>query len=276
MVKVMAMKRLLIIFALWISGLVLGSSEIGFVFFGDAGTGSKDQYRVAQSIQKFCEHSQCDFVTLLGDNFYPSGVTGTQDPLWKKAFEIPYSALEIPFYAILGNHDYQGNIEAQIRYSQKSKQWRMPRAYYSLTRGPVDFFFLDTNEFDQKQKKWLKEGLAKSQSPWKIVCGHHPIYSYGDHGNSEELQEDLLPVIEGKVDFYLSGHDHNKQVIQKKSSDITFIVSGAGAKTDPLKRSRGALYTSEELGFSHFLISDKKAVLTILDKWGNSDYSTDF
>jgi DNA repair exonuclease SbcCD nuclease subunit len=269
------MKLFFVILLVIFSSLGAGS-ETGFLFFGDAGTGSKNQMNVAQAMTNFCENAKCDFVTLLGDNFYPSGVADTRDPLWKEAFEIPYSPLNIPFFALLGNHDYKGNVEAQINYSKKSKQWKMPSRYYTFSRGPVDFFVLDTNKFNKPQREWLSETLDASKKTWKIVCGHHPIYSYGDHGNSEELKDELLPIIEGKVDFYLSGHDHNKQVIEKNSSDITFIVSGAAGQTKPLNKNRSLLFGSDKLGFGHFLISDKKATLMILDRNGTPEYTQSF
>lgn len=269
------MKKLLFILLIVTSTFGL-ATETGFLFFGDAGTGSKEQFQVGKSMVDFCKTSKCDFVTLLGDNFYPSGVKHTKDPLWKSAFESPYADLNILFYAILGNHDYRGNIKAQLEYGKISNKWKMPNRYYSLSQGPVDFFFLDTNDFNSTQRDWLKKALSSSQNPWKIVCGHHPIYSYGGHGNSEELQKELLPLIEGKVDFYLAGHDHNKQVIKKNSSSITYIVSGAGSQSDPLEKSRKAIHASSELGFAHFLISDDKAILTILNKKGLPEYTQSF
>jgi len=252
------------------------SATTGFLFFGDAGTGMPAQYRVAESMTTFCQTQKCDFVTLLGDNFYPSGVQSLTDPLWEKAFEKPYQDLSIPFFAALGNHDYKGNVENQIQYSKKSKTWKMPARFYSFSQGDVDFFVLDTNRFNQDQRSWLEASLKKSKRPWRIVIGHHPIYSYGGHGDTEELKEELLPIIEGEVDFYLCGHDHNKQVIVKNSSDITYIVSGAAGQTDPLKKRRGALYTSDSLGFAHFLVSPNKAILKILDKNGKVEYTQTF
>ncbi|MBM4316877.1 MAG: hypothetical protein FJ116_05295 [Deltaproteobacteria bacterium] len=269
------MKLFFLILLIILTSLGTGA-ETGFLFFGDTGTGSTNQMKVAQAMANFCEDVKCDFVASLGDNFYPSGVTDTRDPLWKTAFEIPYSPLNIPFFALLGNHDYQGNIEAQINYSKKSQQWKMPSQYYTYSKGPVDFFVLDTNKFNKSQREWLAESLDNSKKPWKVVCGHHPIYSFGEHGNSEELKEELLPIIEGKVNFYLSGHDHNKQVIQKKSSNITFIVSGAASQTSPLNKNRSMVFGSDKLGFAHFLISDKKATLMVLDRNGAAEYTQQF
>ncbi len=266
------MKTFILILSLFVFHPILASTT-GFLFFGDAGTGKPAQYRVAKSMVKFCENNPCDFVSLLGDNFYPSGVSGVNDPLWKKAFETPYKDLKIPFYVALGNHDYKGDVDAQIKYSKKSKIWKMPSQYYSFTHGEIDFFVLDTNHFNKTQRIWLEDAIKKSENTWRIVVGHHPIYSYGGHGNSDELKSELLPIIEGEVDFYLAGHDHSKQVIEKKSSDITYIVSGAAGQTESLQMNRGAIYTSPSLGFAHLLITKNKAILKILDEKGDIDYT---
>jgi tartrate-resistant acid phosphatase type 5 len=263
--------------ALWLLCINTAFSKTtGFLFFGDAGNKSEAQYRVARSMKQFCNNNLCNFVTLLGDNFYPNGVSGTNDPLWKDAFETPYSPLAIPFFASLGNHDYKGNIDSQIEYSRQSKLWKMPSRYYSFSEGEIDFFVIDTNQFNKEQRTWLKEALNNSRNRWKIVLGHHPIYSYGGHGDTEELKEELLPIIEGKAQFYLAGHDHNKQVIEKKASDLTFIVSGAAGQTSPMKDSRGAIYSSDQLGFAHFQIDEYRAVLKILDADGKIEYSKTF
>ncbi|MBL9107498.1 MAG: metallophosphoesterase [Myxococcales bacterium] len=59
-------------------------------------------------ISKNIHHISRDFGILLGDNFYVSGVSGVSgvdDPQWQDKFELPYSDLTFPIYAVLGNHD---------------------------------------------------------------------------------------------------------------------------------------------------------------------------
>lgn len=46
------------------------------------------------------------------------------------------------------------------------------------------------------------------------MAGHHPILSAGAHGNTQYLESKLKPLLEeSDVTAYLSGHDHNLQVI---------------------------------------------------------------
>jgi hypothetical protein len=103
----------------------------------------------------------------------------------------------------------------------------MPSPYYSFTAGPVQFFALDTNEVSDAQLLWLKEALTASRAPWKMVYGHHPIYSGGEHGDNATLIEKLLPVLKGKADAYLAGHDHDLQHL-KPEDGLHFFINGAG------------------------------------------------
>lgn len=267
----------LLCFTIWlITVSPVFSKPSSFLFFGDFGTGTQEQHRVAKSMQGFCGNNACDFVALLGDNFYPNGVSSVRDPLWVNYFEIPYAALGIPFFAALGNHDYKGSVDSQIEYSTISQLWKMPKRFYSFSHGDIDFFVLDTNKFNKSQRTWLEDSLKSSHQKWRIVIGHHPIYSYGGHGDTDELKKELLPIIDGKVDFYLCGHDHNKQVIKKPTSSVTFIVSGAAAQTDSFKKDNEAIYTSSKLGFAHFFVDGNFATLKILDEKGDPEYTTVF
>ena len=64
-----------------------------------------------------------DAVVVLGDNFYPSGLSSMHDMQIEKfnnAFK-PLIKKEIPIYSILGNHDYLQNPSIQI--NSKKLKW---------------------------------------------------------------------------------------------------------------------------------------------------------
>lgn len=58
----------------------------------------------------------------------------TTDALWESTYRSVYThpALQIPWYAVLGNHDYHQNPEAQIQYTQERRdnRWIMPSHLY--------------------------------------------------------------------------------------------------------------------------------------------------
>jgi tartrate-resistant acid phosphatase type 5 len=210
--------------------------------FGDFGTGSAAQKKTAAAMLEFHRKTPFDFGITLGDNFYDSGMTSPADARWKTWWEDMYSALGVKFYASLGNHDWVNadSPAAEILYSEKSASWKMPAPYYTFTAGSVQFFALDTNEMSEAQLLWLKEELDKSKAHWKIVYGHHPIYSDGDHGDSLVLKARLLPLLKDKVDMYLVGHDHVVNHIKPENGIQFFVSGGAGAglyKVTPKERT---------------------------------------
>lgn len=241
----------------------------GFLFFGDFGTGEPAQYEVAKGMEKFCVTNVCQFAVLLGDNFYPTGVTGVNDPQWKSKFADPYAGLRMDFYVALGNHDYMGNVPAQIEYSAKSPYWILPARYYSFSKDVVDFFVIDTNDFHATQRAWLKEELKRSKAEWRVVVGHHPVFSYGEHGHTSGLKS-LIPMLEEHADFYLAGHDHDLQVLREKG--VEYVVSGAAAQLRPVGSGIKTKFAKSVLGFSHLSFDKTEAHLRMLNKLGKTEF----
>ncbi|MBI4548544.1 MAG: metallophosphoesterase, partial [Ignavibacteriae bacterium] len=92
--------------------LTSSQETIRFIAVGDTGTGDDDQKRVAEGIGRVCAAQGCDFMLMLGDNFYPHGVKSTQDLLLEERFESIYKKLNKPFVVIAGNHDTQGDLQS--------------------------------------------------------------------------------------------------------------------------------------------------------------------
>jgi hypothetical protein len=173
---------------------------------GDTGKGNADQRRVAIAIRELCAARGCDFVLMLGDNIYDSGVDSTTDPQWQTKFEQPYSDVDLPFYVALGNHDYGGQIltydaggignefgkgKVEVDYMQVSTKWNMPATHYTFTWGNAGFVVFDTNSIVWSdttygdQAAWLPSALAMvSDKRWIFTAGHHPYRSNGSHGNA--------------------------------------------------------------------------------------------
>jgi hypothetical protein len=46
-----------------------------------------------------------------------------------------------------------------------------------------------------------------------LVAGHYPVYSMGEHGDTDELKNYLVPLLEKyHVNAYFNGHDHFSEV----------------------------------------------------------------
>lgn len=245
--------------------------EYGLLMVGDTGTGDAAQMKVAAAMVGFCRVVRCDASLLLGDNFYPSGVSSATDPQFQSKFHKPYDPLHIRFYVALGNHDYS-NPQAQIDH--RGPYWMMPSKYYRAAKGPVEVFALDTNAMNNAQEAWLKKSLGLSTAQWKIVFGHHPVYSYGVHGDTILLKHRVLPILKDQhADIYVSGHDHDKQLIHKDG--MLFLVSGAGAQVRRTGFSEGSLYAASTLGFAHMGIFGKRAVLRFVNEDGEVEYAVE-
>jgi hypothetical protein len=234
-----------------------------------------------------CEKQGCDFVVLLGDNFYPSGVESTADPLWETSFVEPYKELKVPFYAVLGNHDYGGNGAGtdlsrgshQVAYSKVNPKWRMPSTHHSWRAAHAEFFAADTNRsmfrLDGEVREDFKKWFGASTADWKIAFGHHPYRSNGRHGNAGEYDgRPMVPIangegvkgfieehICGRADVYLAGHDHVLEWLsttcgrEGSTTSTELLISGGGAGPTHFGPEKTPYYWhSAELGFAYVSI----------------------
>ena len=246
----------------------LTGHKVSFIALGDQGTGNYRQYQVAKGMGNLAKKKDLDFVMLLGDNFYRYGVESTDDRQWRYKFENMYrgSALEhIPFYAVLGNHDYGGNEQAEIQYSQQrlgSGRWHMPAKDYVEYYGEVDsqpllkVIYLDTSPCAREHENTVRKLSAllthSKPSYWTLVASHVPLRTGSSKYFDQALVDLLVPVLKQfHVDAYLSGHDHNQQLIVK-DQEPAFIVSGTGGKHgDPLSSNfePDLAFSNHEAGF---------------------------
>ena len=272
---------------------------------GDGGEGNEDQYAVGARIAEVCAAKDdtlgpgCDFVLYMGDNFYDDGVSSVDDEQFQTKFELPYEVLDLPFYVVLGNHDYGAlsiywwQADYEVEYSDYSDKWTMPDKYYAFVQDHAAFYGLNTNEIllgwsHEEQASWLSSQLAASSSTWNIAFGHHPYLSNGEHGNAGEYEGyDWLPIANGAtvqtfmeesvcggIDLYLCGHDHNRQWLEP-SCGTEFIVSGAAAKTtDLVGRGSPTFYEDDSVeGFVWIELRDETLTGEIWSRDGAMEYT---
>ncbi len=182
--------------------------DVRFIAMGDTGEGNAGQIAVAAAVQSTCAAETCDFVMLLGDNIYDSGVSSVTDPQWMTKFEGPYAALSLPFYPVLGNHDYGGVLfgsdqgglgnefdkgSIAVAYTASSTRWTLPATFHTFQLDHVGFVMLDTNSIlwddttNGDQRAWIRGAIADlraSGATWIVAAGHHPLRSNGAHGNA--------------------------------------------------------------------------------------------
>ncbi|KAM3092316.1 metallophosphoesterase family protein [Phormidesmis sp. 146-35] len=220
-----------------------------FVAVADTGAGDRNQYAVAEAMNRHYDRAPYPIVLLAGDNIYTNG----EFEKIKDVFEHPYSKLlkqGTQFYAALGNHDirYQ-NGDLQVKYPG----FRMKGRRYTFREKSVQFFVLETNpSADWKgQVTWLDKELMRSDAPWKVVVGHHPIYSSGVYGTDQGLVSLLTPLFKKHgVQLYINGHEHSYERTQSIDGTTYLITGIGGAHLRPVGRSPWTEYSTSQFGFS--------------------------
>jgi hypothetical protein len=220
--------------------------------FGDFGDGSERQQRMAGAMRRLHEQKRFDFAVTLGDNFYPAGMSGPADPRWERDFARLYGPMRIRFFGALGNHDWilADSPASEIAHSDRSDSWRMPADRYTFVAGPAQFFAIDTDLLSRAQLDWLDRELGRSTARWKIVYGHHPIYSYGIHGDEAAVRDSVLPILRGRANLYLCGHDHDLQHIAPEDGVHFVVAGGGGAQPRPTLGGPRSLFSASQNGFA--------------------------
>ncbi|XP_062205551.1 purple acid phosphatase 4-like [Phragmites australis] len=226
---------------------------------GDWGRkGAYNQSRVAQQMGKVAEEMNIHFVVSTGDNFLDNGLASVDDKAFHESFVDVYTAksLQKPWYLVLGNHDYRGDVLAQLDPALRNIDSRfLCMRSFLVHAGITDFFFVDTTPFQLKYwtdpgedhydwrgvapreayitnlLKDLDAAMKRSRARWKVAVGHHTMRSVSAHGDTQELLQLLLPVFkENSVDLYINGHDHCLEHISSRNSPIQYFTSGGGSK----------------------------------------------
>lgn len=276
-------------------------NKVRFVAMGDTGKGNQGQYAVAEAVKNKCDQDGCDFVLLLGDNIYYAGVSSVTDEQFQAKFELPYKDINLPFYLVLGNHDYGGSGKGegyevvksiyQIQYTEKSQKWIMPGHYYQFQKNNITLFALDSNAqlfgVAKEQQEDVSAWIKNADTQWKIAFAHHPYKSNGPHGDAGRYEGvPGVPIVSGddvkkfadtvwcgKVDVYLSGHDHSRQWLEETCEGTQLVVSGAGASTTELPGDNPVLFQADTLGFLYVVIEDNMLDAQFIDKTGKVEFS---
>lgn len=272
--------------------------EYNFMVVSDMGkTGDFSPEATAHEVAIMADSLHPRFMINSGDMFHGNGVKDTNDVLWQIGFEKLFStkSLMVDWYSTIGNHEYFGNPQALVDYAKKGGRWIMPERYYTVVKQvnpetSLRIIVLDTSPFEKKYRKdvryksvwsqdqkkqvvWLDSVLQTSHETWKIVVGHHPIYTadFG-HGNTKGLIDEVDPILHKyNVDFYFCGHIHKFEHTLRKG--MNYIVTTSGSK----KRATNPwLYTqfyAKSLGFTLCSITSKGFRVSFINERGEELYS---
>jgi tartrate-resistant acid phosphatase type 5 len=256
------------------------SGDLNFLIAGDWGGQDSKPYTTADEIDTakimgdVATTVKASMAWMLGDNFYSYGIPSNEnDPRFKETFEDVFTAhslADIPFWIVAGNHDWRGNVSAQVEYSHHSSRWTYPSYYYTQswpvpgTSFTLQVVMIDTVELcgssddldwclengisatdcviqptgpedvqvAASQWQWINHTLVTSTADFLIVAGHYPVWSIAEHGPTNCLVKELRPMlIDNTVNFFMNGHDHTFElIIEDEYPDLLYITTG-GAHT---------------------------------------------
>lgn len=193
-----------------------------FLALGDFGSGSAEQYALANRMCRLRTNRGFDHVVTTGDNVYDDGAPAMFDT----AFFKPYGCLldgGVRFHAVLGNHDIRTD---NGRPELDEPAFGMPRRDYVFRAGGVRFVMANSNSFNFD---WLRKALTPREGDrWTVVSFHHPVFSSGVYGPTPGLRPKLPRMFANKgVDLVLNGHEHHYEV-SDELRQIRYVVTGGG------------------------------------------------
>jgi 3',5'-cyclic AMP phosphodiesterase CpdA len=152
---------------------------------------------------------------------------------------------------------------------------------------PPSPWSLPQTEEERGMVAWLEQSLAQSPARWKIVIGHHPLWSSAGSKfqQARALRGLILPALCRHADMYLAGHEHTLEVHTDACKDVpeargkpplAQVVSGAAGKQRPLNTAftRHQLAANPELsslwaeglvwGFAHVTLTADRATIRMV------------
>jgi tartrate-resistant acid phosphatase type 5 len=122
-----------------------------------------------------------------------------------------------------------------------------------------------------KQLQFYENAMSDAQDEWRIIVGHHPMYSAGRHGDNNDIIKVYQQRFQkDKASIYFSGHDHSLQHLFNPQFNRTHhIVCGAGSKVkfDVTKHEFLKEY-QQESGFCFVRVSTDEIVTTFVNLRG--------
>jgi len=164
------------------------------------------------------------------------GVHGANSTVLRKI-----RVLQDKFVGVLGNHDAEdADIYRNLFGHPPTTNWNFS---IDLQDGLVHILAINTESPDIP---FISNDLKSTQSKWKIVIFHRPIYtSPGEHAPDEaEIRDKVVPLFDQyHVNLVLQGHNHNYQRSyplnygsgddkpKVVASGTTYIVAGTGGES---------------------------------------------
>jgi tartrate-resistant acid phosphatase type 5 len=243
---------------------------VRLLMLGDTGNFFEPLRRMVRREAQRPTSTRADAVCLLGDNFYPGGITRGGLKHFLETFQ---PLAQVPRLMLLGNHDYCHDA----RIFLNSPHWTMPDYSYALDIGPVSLIMIDTCQIEpswvkgrggtgrpgdswttkervmaatgvpqgvlrKRELERLDAFLASRKDKFTIVCGHYPLVSNGLYDMNEDIRNAIVPILEKhKANAYVAGHEHSLEHTQLRLNGghvLDHMISGASSEARPMSIKR--------------------------------------
>jgi acid phosphatase type 7 len=183
----------------------LNTDSFSFIWFGDTHC-FPDSGRLVKLADK---NKDVSFYSIAGDIVS----TGLYRDDWDKFFQYAGGTFSRrPLMPVLGNHDRQDGLGAQLYYDLFSLPKNGPasveaEASYAFEYGNALFIMIDATSEVDDHTEWIEDKLSNTKAVWKFVMFHFPPY------NVEEpyldIQQAWVPLFDQyHVDMVMGGHIH--------------------------------------------------------------------
>lgn len=255
-------------------------ASVSVKLVGDIGLRGKMQFDVAKSIEysirKSKRSNQHPLVLVVGDWVYPRGPV---DKSLEEAKRTQGEVLNVyqnltkrcSVRGVLGNHEYGDNKMASdpavfMDLAKKNgiQVNRYGRHTIESENFTVDIFLLDSTVIavDDTQVQWISEEISKSltkeqatgKKTWRLITSHHPIVSFGLHASETTYISELFDT--SHIDLWLSGHEHDIEIISARANSPPTIVSGTGSTQRLIDSHPDATFLSNKPGFVNLQINE--------------------
>jgi len=176
---------------------------------------------------------------------------------------------KIPYFPILGNHEFYGNDEKALQYYFNRFPHLRNKRWYSFTWKNIGLVMVDSNfatlaeEQTKRQAQWYLNELERFDKDggieYVMVCCHHPPFTNSRviSPNEKSKLNFADPFVRfRKTCFFFSGHSHTYE--RFKIEGKLFIVTGGGGgprhkvSIDSQNRRFDDLFPGPGLRFFHF------------------------
>ena len=239
------------------------------------------QLAVGIAMQREHARRPIDAFVLLGDNFYPNGLS--REGLLPRIAENvarPYCAfvdpsaelarlldgacdeLEEPpprLFAVIGNHDLTSPDSLDLQQNEVPRfvrNWEMPAVEGPSIRelpGGLSLIFLNSDyPWGPEKTEKLAAALESARGPWRIIVGHRPPIV--GHPQLSRMVASAATRSRQIVHAYLAGHVHVLSAIRGAlPAPALTVIAGSGSHAELQNtteyRIEGADLIVEELGF---------------------------